>query len=392
MFVPYYPVILSATIVAYTCTTSLANKQPLLREGTTKLFDMVDNMFGSIHSIPTRIPDYSEKRLVASDGGSYDNFGVSCAISGDLIVIGASTACTRVQGCIGIGDGTGAAYLFDLNGKEKKKFTTGEDGEEFDYFGESVAIDQKIVVGSYSGYFVRVFSRDGIYERTITCNDCWGFAKDVATLGNKIVIAGEQNYTANKLSVYSTEGELLKELEPHHEEIYYPAQVAISEQYIVSTPLVGKTFVYANEAPDFNKTVEIDQGGSSVAVFGDRLVIGDKSENDGAGAAWLYSTDGTLIKTLERHGSEFGHSVEITNNKVLVSAPLPVATDEDCGETGSLLTYSADTGDFIEKIYKPKDEYSNIFGSCVSASSSHYIVGAANATNEGAAYLFPFPL
>ena len=47
-------------------------------------------------------------KLLASDGGSLDNFGISVAVSGDTAVVGARLDDDN-------GDESGSAYVFDLN-------------------------------------------------------------------------------------------------------------------------------------------------------------------------------------------------------------------------------------------------------------------------------------
>eukprot|EP00594_Rhizosolenia_setigera_P014344 CAMPEP_0178971262 /NCGR_PEP_ID=MMETSP0789-20121207/20152_1 /TAXON_ID=3005 /ORGANISM="Rhizosolenia setigera, Strain CCMP 1694" /LENGTH=62 /DNA_ID=CAMNT_0020658163 /DNA_START=3 /DNA_END=188 /DNA_ORIENTATION=+ len=62
----------------------------------------------------------------------------------------------------------------------------------------------------------------------------------------------------------------------------------MSEKFIVSTARYGKSIIHSNEAPDFPKIAEIEQGGYQVAVSGDRIVIGN---GFGDGEAYLYKTD-----------------------------------------------------------------------------------------------------
>jgi len=182
------------------------------------------------------------KKLVASDGKTLKEFGESCAMSGDLVVISA-------EGFDEDDNDDAAVYLFNLYGTEKAKLIPGKDGEKGNWFGVSVSMDEKVVVatptGSWGGY-IRVFSRFGNYGRTIRCDDCTEFGKRVATLGNLIVTSGEQNDT-NKLFIYGTDGELLKTLD-QGSEIF---DVAISEQVIVATVLGGKTLIFSNSSPDF---------------------------------------------------------------------------------------------------------------------------------------------
>ena len=87
-------------------------------------------------------------KLTASDGASYDHFGISVAIAGDTIVIGAYY--DTHDG----GFWSGSVYVFRTSdggatyGQVAK--LTAADAASNDYFGISVAIDgNTIVVGAY---------------------------------------------------------------------------------------------------------------------------------------------------------------------------------------------------------------------------------------------------
>ena len=85
------------------------------------------------------------QKLTASDGGLFDNFGASVALSGQLLVIGANGA------TVGNNAAQGAAYVFvKANGLwvEMQKLTA-DDGAAFDNYGLSVALQgSTIIVGS----------------------------------------------------------------------------------------------------------------------------------------------------------------------------------------------------------------------------------------------------
>jgi len=328
---------------------------------------------------------HEEKKLLAPDEQEDGGFGWRCSMSNSRFVIGAPF----------MGDSKeGAAYLYDLGGNLIKKLTSGSDAQFGYWFGFSVCIDEKIVVGQIPNTnadgHVRVFSQEGIYERTIECIGCDYFGQNLDTFGDKIGIAGSQN-NSWKLFIYSTTtGELLKVLETNG----YTDDVSMSEQVIVSYD-VYKTFVFSNTAPNYPQIAEIPQGGYSVATFGDRIVIGYPSGSP-SGSAYLYKTDGTFIKDLRTLvpgiqptiGSYYGSSVDITADRVFVSA---------FGKNGGgpvVLIFSASTGEFIEKIVAPDGDDDDYFGMSVCASSSHYVVGASGVdsaggiVNSGEAYLF----
>lgn len=125
-------------------------------------------------------------------GSPFDWIGNAYSISDDLVIIGLFREGDYAA------DNTGAAYLFNLDGSNVKGFTP-VDGDINDQYGNSVSIDEKIVVGTgpYGVQYVEVFSREGIYERKLTCDDCSEFGTSVATLGYKIVMNGEQDLVSN---------------------------------------------------------------------------------------------------------------------------------------------------------------------------------------------------
>lgn len=107
------------------------------------------------------------------------------------------------------------------------------------------------------------------------------------------------------------------------------------------------------------------------------------------GTAWLYQTDGTLVKKLEipnsTDGSSFGFSVDMTEEKVLIGAP----------EHSHVYIYSAITGNFEEKVQGPDARNGDNFGVSVCSNGLNYVVGSTGADNgdeitSGAAYLFQF--
>lgn len=77
--------------------------------------------------------------------------------------------------------------------------------------------------------------------------------------------------------------------------------MAISDEFIISTSCFGKTFVYSNALPDFVRIAEIDQGGQSVEVSGDRIL----------------TADGTIVKTSEQSvgSSYFSRGVGVACHK-----------------------------------------------------------------------------
>jgi len=100
-------------------------------------------------------------KVVADDGVAYDNFGITTAIVGDTLFVGAATA------AIGGNNGQGAVYVYHLdNGTATQtQKLVADDGATNDEFGLSLAFDgTTLMVGAiFSGGTgaVYVFTSDG---------------------------------------------------------------------------------------------------------------------------------------------------------------------------------------------------------------------------------------
>ncbi len=97
-------------------------------------------------------------KLLASDGTSYDNFGYSISISGDVIVSGA-------YGVEGSGVYNGAAYIFvkPISGwasNTEDQILSASDESSYFYFSYSVAISNNYIIGG-SPYYGNTFYHKG---------------------------------------------------------------------------------------------------------------------------------------------------------------------------------------------------------------------------------------
>lgn len=88
-----------------------------------------------------------EQQLTASDGASFDMFGRSVALSGDVIVSGAYSHDPLQM------TNAGAAYVYRFNGTswQQEQKLVASDAEATDFFGLSVDVDgNSLVVGAHS--------------------------------------------------------------------------------------------------------------------------------------------------------------------------------------------------------------------------------------------------
>ena len=140
-----------------------------------------------------------EQKLTPSDGALFEEFGWSIAVNGSTIVISAiSTNHLELQG---------AAYVFTRHGEEwvEEQKLTPSDGLEFDEFGYSVAISGSTVVvaapaddpiggGNFAHGSVYIFTRQGrdwVETQKLTASDAGTvdfFGTSVAVNGSTVVV------------------------------------------------------------------------------------------------------------------------------------------------------------------------------------------------------------
>lgn len=139
-----------------------------------------------------------------------------------------------------------------------------------------------------------------------------------------------------------------------------------------------------------------DRFGSAVAMSGNNILIGASFGDEGAdnsGVAYLFDTTGNLLQTFApppgSEGSEFGSTVSLFGNTVLIGSPY---SDEGASNSGAAYLFDASTGNLLNTFLNPTSEAGDLFGSAVSISGNNVLIGSflddEGANNSGAAYLF----
>ena len=218
-------------------------------------------------------------KLTASDGGNVASFGVSLAISGDTIVIGAE----------GSNYDAGAAYVFTKTGSEWSTMTQTaklmpSDSGEYMYFGSSVAIKNDMIAIGARG-------DDEVYLFFKPASSGWQDTTEDATLTPSGTRVGFKRFGT---SVQIGENAIV---------------VGASNQDKGSLTQAGAVYVYVrpeNGWHDMTETFQIaspnaeNQGyfGISMAFEGTRLLVGAYGEDNERGSAYLFSL-AAVQRTLE---------------------------------------------------------------------------------------------
>lgn len=412
---------------------------------------------GTKNNVGELIYDFDNPNVYSGSNG--DEFGRAVAISGNYAVIGAKGEDELT------GNESGVVYVFDVsNGKLLRtiKNPNAYDTPASDNFGEFVDIDGKrIIVGAQfeddaggtssgkaylfdadTGFLLKTYDSPNDYNTSADDNyGCAvGISGDIAIIGAK----GEDTasgtsvgaaYLVNayegkeyKFSIYPLVNEVLWTLnnpDASGTDDQFGSTVGISgTRAIVGSKgsdldgtNSGRAYIYdvatgnvlhtlSNPSP--SNTQVGDEFGSSVAIDGDRAIVGAPQEDDsgsGSGAAYIFNvTDGSLVHTLLNPNAydtsasdNFGNDVDISGNLAIVGA----YNEDDAGGTGSGKAYifNVSTGDLICTLDNP-----NTFATTAGNAFSRYAVGISSGralvgapftpsaggvnTNVGRAYLF----
>ena len=295
-----------------------------------------------------------------------DDLGRSApAVLGDSqIVMGVRWDDTLALNC-------GAAYLFSTNGSVTATFNNPTPAA-LDSFGESVAAigADRVLIGApndislstYDGA-AYLFSTAGQLLMTYLPPIPGGrFGRATASLGNTHVLIGAPS--RSKAFVYTTDG-------------------VLETTFDDPSAQTGSNF------------------GSSLTSLGDdRVVIGaDKDDTHGtdAGIAYLFSTNGTLLTTFvhpsPNAGDGFGYPVAaVGTDRVLIGA---YRDDHGAADAGAAYLFSTN-GTLLASIYNPNPVAGGYFGiGLASLGDRHFLIGApknhSGGTDAGAAYLYALP-
>ena len=247
-----------------------------------------------------------------------DHFGAPAAISGDTAIIGSRGEDIEARNA-------GAAYIFVRSGEEwtEQARIAAHDAEEYDWFGSAVAISNDTAVvghrnwGANSG-MVYVFERSGetwplqgqITGREIVDGDFFG--NSVAISGDTIVAGADAH---------------------RHGGLFGS----------------GAAYVFERNEGSWNQRAELiahdaaehREFGCSVAISGDRIVVGDVGDDHegfNTGSAYVFargeevwSERSKLVAHDAAAGAFFGSAVAISGNTAIVSAQWDDIRGEDYG-------------------------------------------------------------
>ena len=338
---------------------------------------------------------FVETALTASDGAAGDTLGASIAISGNTLVVGAP------RDDVGANADQGSAYVFtrSLGVWSQQARLTAADGAAGDLFGTTVAISgDTIVVGAP-------------YDDHLGLPDPYPYTG--ADLGSVYVFM-------RSAGVWSQEARLTPI--DVFDATLFGMSVAISgNTVVVGIPFANEpsaTYIEVGSANIFTRSAGVwspdarltpgdlnsfSQFGTSVAISEDAVVVG-APHHDGAGgpfadtgSAYVFtSSAGVWSQQVRLNASDagpahrFGQSVGISGNTVVVGAPL----HEDYQDPGRAYVFTLNEGVWSPQTLTASDGAAvDTFGNTVAIDGDSIVVGALlhdvdGNLDQGSAYVF----
>jgi hypothetical protein len=321
-----------------------------------------------------------QQKLVAADGAAGDAFGFSVGVSGDTAVVGA-----RLDDNGAISD-QGSAYVFTRNGSnwtQQQKLLGVETTQRNDQFGSAVAIrGDTIAVGSPAHEFIGSIANHGAI------------------------------YIFNRSGAVWTRTDKLVHADPAPDAL--GTSLAFDGNSIIAgapskNSARGAAYVFA-AAPNTHLRLTASDGeanmlfGTAAAVSGNTAVISAESMRNGTnierGAAYVFVRDGEnwiqqakLLPSDAASSTRFGNSVAISGDTIVVGATFNL--NNSGLNSGAAYVFTRSGASWTEQAKLiASDSVGNMwFGSSVGIDGDTIVVGARNAPvgttqNQGAAYIY----
>ena len=378
-----------------------------------------------------------EKLILSSDGVENDFFGHSVSVSGDTAIVGAPQD-----------TGPGSAYVYvrnpATNSWTEQQELLASDGADGDHFGYSVSISgDTVIVGAYgnddggtsrgSAYiFVRSAGNWTEQQKLLNSNgqvNDW-FGLSVSISGDTVIVSAEGEDDDGSQSgaafVYVRNGTTWTEQQKllpaeNRANSFFGNSVAIDGDTVVigkyldssTTYQAGSAYVFVRnpntgvwteqqrlEASDALTSNGAHFGGS-VAISNDTIIIGaplDYPDFDAViGSAYVFLRSGILWTEQKKLrasdlilGEVFGQSVSISNDTAVVGG-IGYLSSNNYNGAAHIFTRISDT--WSEQYIAASDgEINDQFGYSVSVSGDNIVVGARsddnNGTESGSAYAY----
>jgi len=305
-------------------------------------------------------------REITAENDFNDVFGMSLSADNGVIAVGARLAKNH------LGTETGGVYLYDMKtGLPISKFFP-EDGEQYDFFGNDIALDgDTLVVGAWGvddgmeyqrGAAYVIDTRTGEQLAKLTASDGKGF---------------------DQFGYYITIGEGLIAVSAIGADVQGPGSGSV---YLYNAKTFQEIGVLSNgQAPGFGSSVVIHRGILAIGAHGYRDDIDSR--------VYLFDTHtleeiGSLIPDEQRLDEYFGWRMDAHEGRLAVVAP---GNSFDGVGVGSSYIFDLETQTQIARFLHAAPEFGDSFGSDIAISDHHVVIGSDEHnidSRHGSAYLY----
>lgn len=299
-----------------------------------------------------------DQKLAPSDPEDWGKFGISVAIDGNTVIIGA-------EGTEYAGENIGSAYIFTFDGNDWSQQATllPADTTDDGAFGNSVAIDGNVVVAgdpeddvygtsSGSAYAFRFEGSSWIQKTKLippSGNNYDWFGDDVDIDGDVIVVgawaADHNGIASGTATVFRFNGsnwlyEATLTASDAFSGQYFGESVAVDQNVIVvgaehdneNGDQAGAAYVFEFDGSSWNQTQKLlpDDGyryrsfGNSADIYGDTIVIGS-DRDEPSGSAYVFVREASQWTQMQKlqpndgtENSHFAGSVALHKNRIIV--------------------------------------------------------------------------
>jgi hypothetical protein len=286
-----------------------------------------------------------------------------------------------------------------------------------DIFGGAVAAigSDRLLVGAEGANEAYLFNVNGMLVKTFTISDpsAGSFGAALAPVGSDRVVIGAYNYTAGatlaqigRAYLFAANGTLLVTFtnpSPTTVQAFGFSVAAVGNDHVLIGAGGGGPFLFKTNG--VLETTFVKPGAGLFANFGtsltavgsDRLFIGAPDDNTGAtgaGSAYLFRTNGTLLTTFTNPvpvaGDNFGNSVAAIGSDLLLVSAIDSGGVKGTGGTAYLFSTN---GTLLSTFNNPTPGAYDYFGWSVAAvGSTRVLIGAlqdgTGAFQAGSVYLF----
>jgi len=269
------------------------------------------------------------RKLIPSDGVISDCFGVSVSLSGNRALVGAYKDDDN-------GSKSGSVYLFDVTTGEQLRKLLPSDGTTYDRFGASVSLDGNLaLIGTYwggSAYLFDITTGEQLHKLLASDGEAGDWFGRSVSLSENLALVGacgddDNGYRSGSAYLFSvTNGGQLQKLLPSDgaERDYFGYSVSLSENFALvgahedddNGASSGSAYLFDAKTGKYLQKLlpsdgaQFDYFGYSVSLNGSQTLVGAYRDDDNgpsSGSAYLFDAYNLFISNLavtQRQGTK----------------------------------------------------------------------------------------